>query len=56
MRYFVVVAFYFVSNNAYAGVCPSPEVDAGLAGLLMAAGAAYLASHRRLRGASKSRR
>jgi hypothetical protein len=56
MRYLAIVAFCLVSSDAYAGFCPSPEMDAGLAGFLMAAGAAYLTSRRRLWGASKTRR
>jgi hypothetical protein len=51
MRYLVIAAFCLVSSNAYAGMCPSPEMDAGLAGFFMAAGAAFLASKRSLWGA-----
>jgi len=51
MRYLLTsVAFFLVSSAAYAAAVPrtpSPEMDLGIAGLAMVAGAAYLARRRR---------
>ncbi len=52
MRYLLTsVAFFLVSSAAFAGLpvahVPSPEMDFGLAGLFMVAGAAFLARRRR---------
>jgi len=53
MRYVLAsVAFFLVSSGAYAGfsppnAAPAPEMDLGIAGLVMVAGAAFLARRRR---------
>ena len=50
MRHLIVaVAAMLVSSSAFALIprVPSPEMDFGLAGLVMVAGAAFLARRRR---------
>lgn len=50
MKYLVTaLAFFLVAGPAYASIraAPSPEMDFGLASLVMVAGAAYLAARRR---------
>jgi LPXTG-motif cell wall-anchored protein len=52
MRYLLSsVAFFLVSGAAYAvnaaPIVPAPEMDLGIAGLVMVAGAAFLARRRR---------
>jgi MYXO-CTERM domain-containing protein len=51
MRYLVMtLAFFLVSVSAHAVAAPhgpSPEMDFGLASLVMVAGAAFLAARRR---------
>ena len=53
MRYLLAsVAFFLISGTAYAvavlpAVAPAPEMDFGIAGLVIVAGAAFLARRRR---------
>jgi len=52
MRYLLIaVPFFLASSGAFAGgfvpVAPAPEMDLGIAGLVMVAGAAFLARRRR---------
>jgi LPXTG-motif cell wall-anchored protein len=52
MRYLSAsLAFFMVSGAAYAAaalpIAPAPEMDLGIAGLVMVAGAAFLARRRR---------
>jgi LPXTG-motif cell wall-anchored protein len=52
MRYIIAcAAFFLASGAAYATpalpIAPAPEMDLGIAGLVMVAGAAFLARRRR---------